>query len=142
MQLNSLLSDHTKNTSSKSNQPRLLIVDDEKDLLFVYKRALELAGMEVTTFDNPDMAFKEFKENSEKYSLLLTDMRMPSMNGYELINRVKAIRPEIRTIIISAYNITQDEVTRNMNHNLKIDGLICKPVALERLREIIIEVLQ
>lgn len=142
MQLNSLLSDHTKNTSSKSNQPRLLIVDDEKDLLFVYKRALELAGMEVTTFDNPDMAFQEFKENSEKYSLLLTDMRMPSMNGYELINRVKAIRPEIRTIIISAYNITQDEVTRNMNPNLKIDGLICKPVALERLREIISEVLQ
>lgn len=142
MQLNSLLSDHTKNTSSKSNQSRLLIVDDEKDLLFVYKRALELAGMEVTTFDNPDMAFKEFKENSEKYSLLLTDMRMPSMNGYELINSVKAIRPEIRTIIISAYNITQDEVTRNMNPNLKIDGLICKPVALERLREIISEVLQ
>jgi DNA-binding NtrC family response regulator len=101
LQLNSLLSDHTKNTSSKSNQPRLLIVDDEKDLLFVYKRALELAGMEVTTFDNPDMAFKEFKENSEKYSLLLTDMRMPSMNGYELINSVKAIRPEIRTTIIS-----------------------------------------
>jgi DNA-binding NtrC family response regulator len=142
LQLNSLLSDHTKNTSSKSNQPRLLIVDDEKDLLFVYKRALELAGMEVTTFDNPDMAFKEFKENSEKYSLLLTDMRMPSMNGYELINSVKAIRPEIRTTIISAYNITQDEVTRNMNPNLKIDGLICKPVALERLREIISEVLQ
>ncbi|CAN5892196.1 hypothetical protein BH23THE1_BH23THE1_35460 [soil metagenome] len=136
------MSDHTKNTSSKSNQSRLLIVDDEKDLLFVYKRALELAGMEVTTFDNPDMAFKEFKENSEKYSLLLTDLRMPSMNGYELINRVKAIRPEIRTIIISAYNLTQDEVTRNMNPNLKIDGLICKPVALERLREIISEVLQ
>lgn len=136
------MSDHTKNTSSKSNQSRLLIVDDEKDLLFVYKRALELAGMEVTAFDNPDMAFKEFKENSEKYSLLLTDMRMPSMNGYELINRLKAIRPEIRTIIISAYNITQDEVTRNMNPNLKIDGLICKPVALERLREIISEVLQ
>lgn len=142
MQLNSLLSDHTKNTSSKSNQHRLLIVDDEKDLLFVYKRALELAGMEITAFDNPDMAFKEFKENSEKYSLLLTDMRMPSMNGYELINKVKAIRPEIRTIIISAYNITQDEVRRNMNSNVKIDALICKPVALERLREIISEVLQ
>ena len=119
-----------------------MIVDDEKDLLFVYKRALELAGMEISTFDNPDMAFKEFKENSEKYSLLLTDMRMPSMNGYELINKVKAIRPEIGTIIISAYNITEDEITRNLNPNVKIDGLICKPVALERLREIISKVLQ
>ncbi len=136
------MSDRTKHTSLKSNQRRLMIVDDEKDLLFVYKRALELAGMEISTFDNPDMAFKEFKENSEKYSLLLTDMRMPSMNGYELINKVKAIRPEIGTIIISAYNITEDEITRNLNPNVKIDGLICKPVALERLREIISKVLQ
>lgn len=141
MQLDSVLSDQTKNTSSNSNQHRLMIVDDEKDLLFVYKKALELTGMEIFTFDNPDLAFKEFIENSEKYSLLLTDMRMPSMNGYELINKVKAIRPEIKIILISAYNITQDEITRNLNPTSKIDGLICKPIGLERLREIIIDVI-
>ena len=134
--------DHTKNTSSKRNQCHLLIVDDEKDLLFVYQKALKLAGMEISTFDNPDMAYKEFKENPEMYSLLLTDMRMPNMNGYELINKVKAIRPEIKTILISAYDITQDEITRNLNPNIKLDGLICKPIALERLREIIIDVLK
>ena len=134
--------DHTKNTSSKRNQSRLLIVDDEKDLLFVYQKALKLAGMEISTFDNPDMAYKEFKENPEMYSLLLTDMRMPNMNGYELINKVKAIRPEIKTILISAYDITPDEITRNLNPNIKLDGLICKPIALERLREIIIDVLK
>ena len=142
MQLNSLLPDHTKNTSSKRNQCRLLIVDDEKDLLFVYQKALKLAGMEISTFDNPDMAYKEFKENPEMYSLLLTDMRMPNMNGYELINKVKAIRPEIKTILISAYDITQDEITQNLDPNIKLDGLICKPIALERLREIIIDVLK
>jgi len=124
------LPDHTKNTSSKRNQCHLLIVDDEKDLLFVYQKALKLAGMEISTFDNPDMAYNEFKENPEMYSLLLTDMRMPNMNGYELINKVKAIRPEIKTILISAYDITQDEITRNLNPNIKIDGLICKPIAL------------
>jgi response regulator RpfG family c-di-GMP phosphodiesterase len=136
------LSDGTKNTPSNCNQCCLLIVDDEKDLLFVYKKALELTGMEISTFDNPDMAFKEFKENPKKYSLLLTDMRMPGMNGYELINKVKAIRPEIRTILISAYDITQDDITRNLNPNVKIDGLICKPIALERLKEIINDVLK
>jgi len=136
------LPDHTKNTSSKRNQSRLLIVDDEKDLLFVYQKALKLAGMEISTFDNPDMAYKEFKDNPEMYSLLLTDMHMPNMNGYELINNVKAIRPEIKTILISAYDITQDEITRNLNPNIKLDGLICKPIALERLRETIIDVLK
>ena len=136
------MSDRTKNTSSNCNQCHLMIVDDEKDLLFVYKKALKLTGIEISTFDNPDMAFKEFKENPEMYSLLLTDMRMPSMNGYELINKVKAIRPEIKTILISAYDITQDDITRNLNPNLKIDGLICKPIALERLREIISDVLK
>ena len=142
MQLDSLLSDITNNTPSNRNQCRLLIVDDEKDLLFVYKKALKLAGMEISTFDDPDMAFKEFKENPEMYILLLTDLRMPNMNGYELINKVKAIRPEIRTILISAYDITQDKITRNLNPNLKLDGLICKPIALERLREIISDVLK
>ncbi len=142
MQLNSLLSDPAKNTSLNCNQGRLLIVDDEKDLLFVYKKALKLAGMEISTFDNPDMAFKEFKENPEMYRLLLTDLRMPNMNGYELINKVKAIRPEIKTILISAYDITEDEITQNLNPNLKLDGLICKPIALERLREIISDVLK
>jgi len=136
------LPDHTKNTSSKRNQSRLLIVDDEKDLLFVYQKALKLAGMEISTFDNPDMAYKEFKDNPEMYSLLLTDMHMPNMNGYELINNVKAIRPEIKTILISAYDITQDEIIRNLNPNIKLDGLICKPIALERLREITIDVLK
>jgi DNA-binding NtrC family response regulator len=131
------LSDHAKNNSSNCIQRRLMIVDDEKDLLFVYKKALELAGMKISTFSDPGRAFEEFKENSEKYSLLLTDMRMPGMNGYELINKVKAIRPEIKIILISAYNITQDEITRNLNPNSKIDGLICKPIALERLRDII-----
>ena len=48
------------------------------------------------------------------------------MNGYELINKVKAIRPKIRIIILSAYNITQDEITENLNSDSKIDGLICK----------------
>jgi len=142
LQLDSLLSDITNNTPSNRNQCRLLIVDDEKDLLFVYKKALKLAGMEISTFDNPDMAYKEFKENPEMYILLLTDMRMPSMNGYELINKVKAIRPEIKTILISAYDITQDEITRNLDPDIRLDGLICKPIALERLREIIMDVLK
>ena len=98
--------------------------------------------MEISTFDNPDMAYKEFKDNPEMYRLLLTDMSMPNMNGYELINKVKAIRPKIRTILISAYDITQDEITRNLSPNIRLDGLICKPIALERLREIIIDVLK
>lgn len=142
MQSNSLLPNRTKDTSPNCNQHRLLIVDDEKDLLFVYKKALKLTGMEISTFDNPERAFKEFKESPEKYILLLTDLRMPNMNGYELINRVKAIKPEIRTILISAYDITQDEIMRNLNPNLKIDELICKPIALERLREIIKKILK
>ena len=136
------MSDHIKNSFSNHNQYRLLIVDDEKDLLFVYKKALKLAGMEITTFDKPEMAYKEFKDSPEMYRLLLTDMSMPNMNGYELINKVKAIKPKIKTILISAYDITQDEITRNLNPSVKIDALICKPIALENLREIIIDVLK
>ncbi|GKS61294.1 hypothetical protein YTPLAS21_07520 [Candidatus Nitrosocosmicus sp.] len=64
-------------------------------------------------------------------------MRMPVMSGYEIINKFKMINPKIRIIIISAYNITESEISQNLNSNIKIDRVIRKPVTLEDLRRMI-----
>ena len=114
-----------------------MIIDDEKDLLFVYKSGLELDGIEIFTFDDPILALDEFSKNSEKYCIVITDMRMPVMSGYEIINKFKMINPKIRIIIISAYNITESEISQNLNSNTKIDRVIRKPVTLEDLRRMI-----
>ena len=131
------MSHNANDKSSQNSANQLMIIDDEKDLLFVYKSGLEIDGMEITTFDDPILALKEFTKNSEKYCLVITDMRMPSISGYEIINKFKDINPKIRVIMISAYNITENEIIQNLNPNIKIDKLIQKPVTLGNLRVII-----
>lgn len=132
-----------KDTSDKTHYQyyhdanQLMIIDDEKDLLFVYKSGLEIDGIEIFTFDDPISALDEFSKNSEKYCIVITDMRMPVMSGYEIINKFKMINPKIRIIIISAYNITESEISQNLNSNTKIDRVIRKPVTLEDLRRMI-----
>lgn len=132
-----------KDTSDKTHYQyyhdanQLMIIDDEKDLLFVYKSGLEIDGIEIFTFDDPILALDEFSKNSEKYCIVITDMRMPVMSGYEIINKFKMINPKIRIIIISAYNITESEISQNLNSNIKIDRVIRKPVTLEDLRRMI-----
>lgn len=90
--------------------------------------------MEIHTFDDPKIALEEFAKNSVKYCLVITDMRMPVISGYEIINKFKIINPKIRIIMISAYNITESEIIQNLNSNIRIDGLIRKPVTLDSLR--------
>ncbi|HKR73512.1 MAG TPA: response regulator [Candidatus Nitrosocosmicus sp.] len=116
---------------------QLMIIDDEKDLLFVYKSGLVIDGIEIVTFDDPTLALEEFSKNSEKYCIVITDLRMPIMSGYEIINKFKTINPQIKVIMISAYNITESEICQNLNPHIKIDRLIRKPVTLEDIRRMI-----
>ena len=127
----------TNDKVSNHHANQLMIIDDEKDLLFVYKSGLEIDGMEIRTFDDPKLALEEFTKNSEKYCLVITDMRMPVISGYEIINKFKIINPEIRIIMISAYNILESEIIQNLNSNIRVDRLIRKPVTLDSLRGMI-----
>ena len=94
-------------------------------------------GIEILTFDDPSLAIEEFSKNSEKYCIVITDLRMPVMSGYEIINKFKMINPEIKVIMISAYNISESEICQNLKPHIKIDRLIRKPVTLEDLRKMI-----
>ena len=86
------MDNHVESNPSDPDPKRcIVIIDDEIDLLTVYKKALEMSGLVVSSFSDPIMALDEFKINHSKYSLVMTDIRMPSMNGYELINQIKKI---------------------------------------------------
>lgn len=116
------------------NTVHLMIIEDEKDLLFVYKKGLEETGIKTSTFENPQMALDDFEKNFNKYCLVITDLRMPNINGYRIINEFKAIKPEIKVILISAYNISQSDLIKNLNPGIVVDRVILKPASLENMK--------
>ena len=101
----------------------IAIVDDEQDLVNLFSEALQMSGYEVCTFTNPLFAYEHIKENPMKYSLLITDYRMPQMNGLMLASKLSEINKNLAIIIMSAY----DDIKCNyklMQKPLKISTLI------------------
>ena len=99
----------------------------------MYKKALELQGLKVVTFDDSSVALNELKEHYKKYCMVLVDIRMPNVNGYQLINEIKCIDPLIKTILMSAYDVSELEVSDNLNKGVKIDEIMHKPFSLIKL---------
>ena len=83
--------------------PCILVVDDEKPLLDMARRALVMLGYTVHAATNIDQVRKIWKEHADEVALLLTDVVMPGMNGVELAAMLRKDRPELRVVTMSAY---------------------------------------
>ena len=110
----------------------ILIVDDEFDIVTLIKASLQKHGFNTLAFTDPLLALEHFQNNSKDFALVISDIRMPSMNGYELIRKIKAERPTIKTILISAFEINKEEFSKIMP-TVKIDSFITKPISLKQL---------
>lgn len=74
-----------------------------------------------------------FKDNKESYALVITDLRMPGLNGLELLKKVKNLNPNVRTILISGYEVEHDIVFQHYMQEAIIDSFIEKPVTINQL---------
>ena len=70
--------------------------------------------------------------NSQNYSLIICDVRMPAMNGFEFVKKVREIVPSVKVILMSAFDIN-DPVYTCLSSSLKIDGFIQKPFSLKQV---------
>ena len=113
---------------SSSSLARLLVVDDDPDMIYILKLALENSGFLVDAFTNPKEALQSFKHSSKDFSLVLSDFRMSGLSGFELAKGVKAINPDVKVIIITAFEIMDKESVLSV-----VDGLIQKPVSIKEL---------
>lgn len=87
-----------------------MLVDDETDLLFLAKTYLEKWGYVVDTFSKPEQALAHFEKHHADYWLVLTDIRMPGMTGIELANLMLRVKPRVKIILMTAYDIKPREL--------------------------------
>jgi len=80
---------------------KILIVDDDPDILIVIQRLLETDGHEAVTADSGMKALKLIE--LDEYDLVISDLRMPSMDGIALLRELKALRPSLPVILVTAY---------------------------------------
>lgn len=112
---------------------RLLIVDDEPDITDSFSLALEDTGVfEVETFNDPAEALSNFKSNS--YDLVLLDIKMPKMSGFELCDRIKELDGKVKVCFISAFDPYSDEL-RDQFLSLKIECFIPKPSVSDKMEQ-------
>jgi two-component system response regulator (stage 0 sporulation protein F) len=109
------------------------ITDDEVDITKLFRDALSVvSGITIFTFTDPIMALEHITINKTKYVLIISDLRIPGLNGIELIKRVKNMNALIRTVLMTAFEF-DDELFQQYVENQIINGFLQKPILLKDL---------
>ena len=120
------------NVNSVANRPRrILVVDDDVDVVSTFKLILEINGFEVDAYTNPVLALSSFEPNS--YGLLLLDINMPTMNGFELFKKMKSIDSKAEVCFITAFEDYREEFRESFPMLDEAKYFIRKPKAIEDL---------
>ena len=129
---NSCLIERNAISMTLPDQARIMAVDDEVDIVFVIRRYLEKWGFGVDTFTDPIYALETFKAHPGRYSIAFLDIRMPEMTGITLANRMLKIKPDMNIVIMTAYEVTPDELHEHLptiSHN----DILQKPFRLVQI---------
>ena len=115
-----------------NNESRILLVDDEPDIALAFKIGLEDNGFTVDAFDNAFKALSNFKTGF--YDLLLLDIKMPKMNGFEAYQQMKEIDKKVKVCFITASEMHYYEDIRKEKFSiLGVKRLIRKPIRIDDL---------
>jgi len=117
------------------NHKTILLVDDQIDVLITIKSMLQTCGYSVDAFNDPLLAVEHFSRHSHDYGIIISDMTMPFMSGFEFIKQVRAVNPETVTFVITASDSIKD-INKDILYDstlIELDGFIQKPVLLDDL---------
>ena len=112
---------------------RLLIVDDEPDITLTLRTILEQNGFEVVSFNNPLLALQSFKPRY--YHLVILDIRMPDMNGFELYKQIRRKDNRVKVCFLTAVSefIEYEQYKKEDYPKLGERYFIAKPVSNDEL---------
>ena len=128
------LSKNPADDDNNNDKPlsKLLVVDDDSDIVQVLKMGLLKNRFLVDAFTHPEEALQSFKSNAESYSLLLSDMRMPALSGIQLARKVKEINPNVKVVLMTAFEIRDEEFSKVFPSS-RVDGFLQKPITIRDL---------
>ena len=110
------------------NHKFILILDDEFDIVSIIKQSLHRNGFhDIFAFTEPSLALEHFQINSKSYGLVISDIRMPGMTGFEFVRRVKDLNSEVKIVFMSAFDMNDIDFSKVLPSSIKIDGFIRKP---------------
>ena len=113
-----------------SSKGSILIVDDEIDITLAFKKGLESNGFMVDIYNDPVTALLNFK--SGFYDLILVDVRMPKMNGFELYQEIEKVDKKSKVCFITAFEVYYHAL-REIFPTLEVGCFIRKPIEIDDL---------
>lgn len=111
------------------------IVEDDMDIKNLFYDALchTFYGLSIVKFCDSFLALNDFKRNKENYILVIADWKMPKLDGLELLTRIKKSSPNVKSILITAYEVEREPKFDKLVQNRIIDKFIQKPVKMNYL---------
>ena len=109
---------------------RILLVDDEQEIVDLENMMLERLGYQVTSFTRSGEALEAFRESADAFDLVITDMTMPNMTGDVLAKELLSIRPGIPIILCTGFS---EQIDGEKAKSIGIKGFLMKPITLAAL---------
>ncbi|HET7148719.1 MAG TPA: response regulator [Candidatus Nitrosopolaris sp.] len=120
-------------SATNNRTQRILLVDDDADISNLFRLSLERDGFVVDTFNDPLLALFNYKAGA--YDLLLLDIKMPNMNGFELFQKIKSLDDKVKVCFVTAFEESNIEFRRLFPNMEEGDCFITKPIELRALAE-------
>ena len=109
------------------------IVDDDPDIILLFRDALKtISGITIFTFTDPILALEHFQVNEHAYVLVISDFKMPGLNGMEFLKKIKELNRFVRTILMTAFQI-EYKVFREYTKKKIINASLQKPIGIHDL---------
>jgi DNA-binding NtrC family response regulator len=116
-----------------ANNRIVSIIDDDPGITMFFHEALRsIPGITIFTFTDPVLALQHFQDNGYAYVAVISDFKMPGLNGMEFLKKIKDSNPFVRTILMTAFEI-DDNLFHEYTKTKIINGFLQKPIGLHHL---------
>jgi len=127
---------------SNNKVKKILLVDDEPDITFTIKNMLYNTGFEIHTFNDPITSLKLYRRNF--YDLVILEIKIPNMDGFELYIKIKEIDPTVKICFLTAIAIFDEESRKSrpeVDRIITEECFIQKPITTEDLIKKLIDIM-